>query len=66
MVAHLNVKGITGVTFGGPKREIIFAIVGSAMYNFETGQVDTRTNGPSLYKIIGLNATGRKFSRLSI
>lgn len=36
------------------------------MYNFEIGQAENRVNGPSLYKTIGLNATGRKLSRLLI
>lgn len=64
IIAKLPFNGAGGVTFGGPDRKTLFAVVGSSIIDVSSGQIVQRNNGPSLYKIRCVGGTGRKYSRL--
>lgn len=65
---NATVSLLTGLVFGGPKRDILFVLSAADVIDLETGKtigdVDT---GPSLVLITGLNATGPAvLSRINI
>ncbi|XP_055299440.1 regucalcin-like [Sitodiplosis mosellana] len=66
-IAQMPFNLVGSVTFGGPKRDILFVPVGTANIDLISGQIIGR-NSPrtSLYKIRELGAKGRKYSRFIV
>lgn len=63
----MGISGIAGLTFGGPKRDILFVTASSVIINSATGQVvQNITYGTSLYAVTGLCATGVRVSNLDL
>lgn len=60
-VIDMGIQGVSGVAFGGPRRDILFVPAASLIINTKTGQpLETVTTGSSLYTVTGLGVTGRK------
>jgi len=57
LIATLPSPFLTGVAFGGPKRDILFALASSILFN-STLDIVNYTATPPLYKITGLNTYG--------
>lgn len=63
----MGVTGVTGVAFGGPKRDILFITAAAIILNLFTGKpMEMVANGSSLYKVTGLGVTGTKSKSLKI
>lgn len=64
MIATVPGQGTAGLAFGGPNRDILFAVVGSAIVNPLAAKIEGSDISPSIYKITGLGVKGYKRSRL--
>lgn len=63
----MDVTGVSGVAFGGPKRDILFVTVAGIILDLYAGKpMEVITNGTSLYKITGLDAVGPESTNLKI
>lgn len=63
----MGIGGISGLAFGGPKRDILFVLASADVIDTTTGKpIDKITDGSSLYKITGLGVTGVKSSKFKI
>ena len=55
----MGVTGVSGLVFGGPKRDILFVLASSIILDTQTGKpTQMITTGSSLYKVTGLCVTG--------
>ncbi|XP_031623502.1 regucalcin-like [Contarinia nasturtii] len=63
----VHAKALASIVFGGPHRDILFALAGSSVLDVHTGQIagEAIENG-YLYVIRDLNARGHRYSRLII
>lgn len=60
-------NGISGLVFGGPERNDLFAIAGTAIINVNTLKVEQRTSRQShVYKIVNVGGTGKQFKRANV
>lgn len=60
-------NGISGLVFGGPERNLLYAIAGWAFVNVDTLQVEERISRKSnVYKIVGAGGIGKKYERANI
>lgn len=67
LVVQLPMNGIHGLAFGGPERNVLFAIAGTAVINVNTLKVEQRTSRQShIYKIVGVDGTGKQFKRANV
>lgn len=58
-IVRMPFKGLGGLAFGGPKRDILFVVTVQARVDVLLAQVTDRTAVPtSLYKITDLGAKG--------
>lgn len=63
----VGISGISGITFGGPERNVLFVTASSLIVNTLTGQpIQNITRGSSLYAITGLCKTGVRVPNLNI
>lgn len=63
----MDVTGVSGVAFGGPKRDILFVTVAGIILDLYAGTpMEIITNGTSLYKITGLDVIGPESTSLQI
>lgn len=59
-VIDLGIKGVSGVAFGGPNKNILFVTVAANTVDTETGEITpTGEGGSSLYQITGLGVVGQ-------
>jgi len=66
-IAQMPFNLTSSVTFGGPKGDILFVLVGKSRLDVRNGQVTGQNSpGTSLYKLFGLGPIGREYSRLKI
>lgn len=66
-VIDMGISGISGIVFGGPKRDILFILASKVIINTKTGKpMETITAGSSLYKISGLCVSGAAQTRFKI
>lgn len=57
----MGIKAVTGLVFGGPKRDILFVLASSKYVNiFNFQPIEIIPSGSSIYKVTGLCAVGRK------
>lgn len=64
---ELPVKGLYGLTFGGPRRDNLFVVAARKLVDRTTAQVIGQiTNGSSLYMITGIGAMAPELSRMWI
>lgn len=57
----MGTKAISGVAFGGPKRNILFVLASSKIVNvMNFAPLEDIKDGSSLYKVTGLCATSKK------
>lgn len=64
---NMGVTGVSGVAFGGPKRDTLFVTATGAILNLFTGKpTQMITSGSSLYKVTCLGVTGTKSTSLKI
>lgn len=63
----VHVKALASIVFGGPHRDVLFALAGSSVLDVHTGQIagETTENG-YLYVIRDLGARGHRYSRLIV
>lgn len=67
LVAKLPMNGISGLVFGGPKRNLLYAVAGSTIINVNTLQIEQRISRTSLlYKIVGAGGRGKQYKRANI
>lgn len=60
-VIDMGVKAISGLAFGGPKRNILFVLAASIIVDTRNFQVlEVNNEGSSLYTVSGLCTTGQK------
>lgn len=57
-VIDMGISGVSGVVFGGPRRDILFVIASKNVYNSMTFKPMQTGAGGSLYKVTGLCAKG--------
>lgn len=63
----MGVTGVSGVAFGGPKRNILFVTATAIILDLFTGKpMEMVANGSSLYKVVGLGVSGTKSTSLEI
>lgn len=63
----MDVTGVSGVAFGGPRRDILFVTVASIILDLFTGKpMEIVTDGSSLYRITGLDTMGPTPTSLKI
>lgn len=66
-VIDMGVRGVSGVTFGGPKRNILFVLASSQIVNAKNfAPLENVKDGSSIYKVTGLCATSRKSTSFKI
>ncbi|XP_055321925.1 uncharacterized protein LOC129577980 [Sitodiplosis mosellana] len=58
-------SGLNGIAFGGPRKDILFAIRGSHIIDpFDGRPINIKEIESSLYKVTGLGSNGPKYRRL--
>lgn len=66
-VIDIGVPGVSGMVFGGPKRDILFVLASKVIINPKTGKpMEMLTLGSSLYKVTGLCVNGEHQTRFRI
>lgn len=65
-VIDMGITGISGMAFGGPKRDILFVTAAKNLFNLITGTKQEITSGSSLYKVTGLCKYAAKSTSLKI
>lgn len=66
-VIDMGIEGVSGVVFGGPKRDILFVPASSTIVNTTSGKpVEMVTTGSALYKVTGLCVTGSTPTRFKM
>lgn len=63
----MGVTGVSGVAFGGPKRDILFVTAVKTILDLFTSEpIEMVTNGSSLYKVTCLDVHGANSTSLKI
>lgn len=66
-IAKLPYKGLGGLAFGGPYRDVLFVVTVANFVDVLEAKVIGNTGvGTALYQITGLGVNGRKTSRLTL
>lgn len=66
-IAKLPVNTIAGLAFGGPERNVLFAVAEASKKNVNTRGSEQRIQRKSyLYKIVDGNGSGRQFKRADV
>lgn len=63
----MDITGVSGVAFGGPKHDILFVTVAGIILDLYAGQpMEVIANGTSLYTITGLDVKGPQSTSLKV